>query len=84
MKSLRQKPKKKIYVDEYSSRIRPPSGQWGVKVVPSFCIGTPRVSGDTRPRLSQPCNEAPLTEPRPQDGVPQSPETKPLRPRLRS
>ena len=78
--------KEKIYEDfeviddEYSSRIRPSSGQSGVKIEPSFLISTPRVSRDERPSPSQPRNEALFTDPRPRQGVPQSPEAKPLRP----
>ena len=78
--------KEKIYEDfeviddEYSSRIRPSSGQSGVKIEPSFLISTPRVSRDERPSPSQPRNEALFTDPHPRQGVPQSPETKPLRP----
>ncbi|XP_068696902.1 uncharacterized protein [Montipora foliosa] len=77
--------KEKIYEDfevidgEYSSRVRPSSGQSGVKIEPSFLISTPRVSRDERPSPSQPRNEALFTDPRPRQGVPQSPETKPLR-----
>ena len=56
------------------------SGQWGVKVEPSFHISTPHVSRDERPSLSQPRNEAPFIDPCPREGVPQSAETKPLRP----
>ena len=70
----------KVIDDEYSSRIRPLSGQSGVKVEPSFRINTPHVSRDERPCLSKPCFEVPFIDPRPREGVPQLPETKPLRP----
>ena len=46
------------------------SVQSGVKVEPSFCISTPHVSRYL----------VPFMDPRPREGVPQSPETKPLRP----
>ncbi|XP_068704548.1 uncharacterized protein [Montipora foliosa] len=78
--------KEKIYEDfevtddEYSSQIRPSSGQSGVKIEPSFLISTPGVSSDERPSLSQPRNEALFTDPRPRQGVLQSPEKKPLLP----
>ena len=78
--------KEKIYEDfeviddEYSSRIRPSSGQSGVKVEPSFRVNAPHVSRDERPSLSKPCFEVPFIDPRPREGVPQLPETKPLRP----
>ena len=78
--------KEKIYQDfeviddEYYSRIRPSSGQSGVKVEPSFRINTPHISRDERPSLSQPRNEVPFIDPRPRVGVLQSPKTKPYRP----
>ena len=64
----------------YSSRIRPSSGQSGVKVEPSFGINAPHVSRDERPSRSKLRFEVPFIDPSPREGVPQLPETKPLRP----
>ena len=75
--------KEKIYDvidDEYSSRIRPSSGQSGVKVEPSCRINTQHVSRDERHGLSQPRIEVPFIDPRPREGVLQSSETKTFRP----